>query len=232
MYAHPLHAAEPPPRSAAPKSGSRRPGTPTPLSYRALLGNDAWLRLPPSTRARFTQHTGRYTGTLSLRASGWGRWIARLCYLIGSPLPPHCATPVPAAVRVDTDPATGGSRWTRSYELPDHSVEIESVKAIDRDGGLVERLPAGLRMRLDVCARGDSLHFVSTGYYFELPGLRWRGGQRCAWRVPLPSWGLPGRTHVVHEDLGRGLFRFTMTIRHRFLGELFRHDGVFRTTGD
>jgi hypothetical protein len=38
---------------------------------------------------------------------------------------------------------------------------------------------------------------------------------------------LPGRTCVAHHDLRNGRFRFTMTIHHELLGELFHHDGVF-----
>ena len=102
--------------------------------------------------------------------------------------------------------------------LPPHS-----VKALDCDGGLVERLAMGLRMQLQFFARDGELHFVSTGYYLELP---WSG-----WRLHFPAWTLPGRMHVVHRDLRDGSFRFTMTIRHRWLGELFHHDGVFRAIG-
>jgi hypothetical protein len=47
--------------------------------------------------------------------------------------------------------------------------------------------------------------------------------------VALPDWFLPGRTCVVHRDLGHGTFRFTMMIRHALLGDLFSHDGVFRS---
>jgi hypothetical protein len=42
----------------------------------------------------------------------------------------------------------------------------------------------------------------------------------------------PGRTEVIHRDLGAGRFRFTMHIRHPQFGELFHHDGVFAPQGD
>jgi hypothetical protein len=109
---------------------------------------------------------------------------------------------------------------------------ISSVKALDRDGTLVERLDYGLRMRLTIGVRDGALTFDSAGYYVECPGVRWRGRRYGALRVPLPAWFLPGRTCVAHHDLGNGLFRFTMTVRHALLGELFRHDGVFRSAGD
>jgi hypothetical protein len=201
------------------------------LSYPALLGT-AWWRLPAATRGRFEHHDAVYTGTMALDATRAGWWVERLCRLVGSPLPPPHSAPLPATVFVEPDRATGGSRWTRRYEFPTRTVAISSVKALDRDGTLVERLAYGLRMRLAVVVRDGVLCFDSTGYYVELPGFRWRGRRYGAWRLSLPSWFLPGRTCVAHHNLGDGRFRFTMTVRHALLGELFSHDGVFRSAGE
>jgi hypothetical protein len=196
------------------------------LCYRDLLG-DGWSQLPTATRARFERHAALYTGTITLHASAAGRWVARLCRLVGSPLPPPCEHPLAATVRVEPDHATRGSRWTRSYDFPSKRVCVASVKAVDADGALVERLGYGLRMRLTLAVRDGALCFDSAGYYVECEGVAWGGRRYGAWRVSLPSWFLPGRTCVAHRDLGSGRFRFTMTIRHELLGELFRHDGVF-----
>jgi hypothetical protein len=148
---------------------------------------------------------------------------------VGSPLPPPHEHPLATTVRVEADPATGGSRWTRSYAFPAGPVRVASVKALDADGTLVERLGFGLRMRLELQVRDGALCFDSAGYYVECSGLGWHGRRYGACRIPLPNWFLPGRTCVAHHDLGGGRFRFTMTIRHAVLGELFRHDGVFRS---
>ncbi len=206
------------------RSGAR--STRRALSYRELLGH-AWLGLPAATRARFEHHEALYTGTITLRATAAGRWVARLCTLVGSPLPPPWHAPLAATVRVEPDHATGGSRWTRCYDFPRKRVSVASVKAVDADGALVERLSCGLRMRLKLDVRGGALCFDSAGYYVECEGLAWCGRRYGAWRVELPSWFLPGRTCVSHHDLGNGRFRFTMTIRHALLGDLFHHDGVF-----
>jgi hypothetical protein len=195
---------------------------PEPLDYETLLGARAWNSLPAATRARFAAHAARYTGAMRLRASCLGRCLAYACVLIGSPLPPASAAAVPAEVRVEPDTATGGSTWIRRYLLPTGPVEIRSVKALDSDGSLIERLGCGLRMRLDTRVQAGELHFVSTGYYLEL-------GSR---RFTFPAWSLPGCTHVVHQDLGDGRFRFAMTIRHGWLGELFDHEGTFCTEGE
>jgi hypothetical protein len=197
-----------------------------PLCYRNLLG-DAWCTLPAATRARFERHAALYTGTMTLRATAAGRWVALLCKLVGSPLPPPCERPLAATVRVEPDHATGGSRWTRCYDFPAKRVSVASVKALDADGALVERLGCGLRMRLTLAARDGALCFDSAGYYVEFDGVAWGARRYGAWRFALPSWFLPGRTCVAHHDLCHGRFRFTMTIHHELLGELFDHDGVF-----
>lgn len=199
---------------------------PHPLCYRTLL-RDSWWKLPSATRARFERHEALYAGTMTLRATRAGRWVARLCTLVGSPLPPPCERPVTATVRVEPDRETGGSRWTRGYGFPRKRITVASVKALDTDGELVERLSCGIRMRLALDVRNGALCFDSAGYYLECPGIGWRGRRCGAWRLKLPSWFLPGRTCVAHHDLGNGRFRFTMTIRHALLGDLFHHDGVF-----
>lgn len=215
------------PRASA---GGRTAAGPRALCYRTLLGA-AWWRLPAATRARFEHHDAVYAGTMTLAASPAGHWVERLCRLVGSPLPPPRETPVAATVRVEPDRATGGSRWVRRYEFPNRTVEIASVKAVDADGTLVERLAYGLRMRLAIGVRDGALCFDSVGYYIELPGFTSRGRRYGGWRLSLPSWFLPGRTCVAHHDLGDGRFRFTMTVRHAVLGELFDHDGVFHSVG-
>lgn len=219
-----------PPRALAPPRA-------TPLHYPTLVGAAEWRSLPAATRARLEAPQACFVGAMTLRASACGRWIERLCRLVGPPLPPSCATPVIATVEVAHDAATGGHRWTRSYALPKRSFTVESVKTVGPSGRVIERLAAGLRMELDIYARDGALHFVSTGYFFELSlrslgSLPLRAPRGGTWRVRLPSWWPPGCTHVVHRDLGDGRFRFTMTIRHAWLGELFHHDGVFRTAGE
>jgi hypothetical protein len=204
-----------------------------PLHYESLLGAAAWQRLPEAVRDRFAAHEAHWTGAMTLHASFCGRCVAHLCKLIGEPLPPACDEPVRATVRVEPDAATGGSRWIRRYELPRRSLEIASVKSVDAAGHMIERLAMGLRMELDVRTDDGALHFVTTGYHLEIP-RSWPLLRRVCprpLRLRFPAWWLPGRTHVVHRDLGDGRFRFSMTIRHAWLGELFHHDGVFRSAG-
>jgi len=193
------------------------------LDYRALLGETAWSSLPQDTRRRFMTHCADYTGTMTLKASLCGWLLAWLLGPFGSPLPIARDVTVPARVSVSPDLRTGGSRWVRCYELErKRSCTISSTKALDGAGRLVERLGFGLRMHLQLSAQDGALYFRSNAYSIECLGRNLR----------LPAWWPPGRTEVIHRDLGNGRFRFTMDIEHPWLGKLFHHDGSFAMTGD
>lgn len=194
---------------------------PARVDVRKLLGEAAWLSLPAATRARFAEHAGDtgYSGSFeTVRASLAGKLLAALCRLIGTPVAPFTGENVPATVHVVAT-RDGGMAWQRIYQFPGREpCFVESIKRLSREGTLIEALPAGLRMALDVYARDGVLHFVSNAYYFDIGPLR----------IVLPDWLPPGVTHVEHIDLGGGAFRFTMRVRHRWLGEVFYQTGCFR----
>lgn len=73
-------------------------------------------------------------------------------------------------------------------------------------------------MKLDVFEEDHKLHFKSTEYFWQGVGLT----------IRLPAIFTPGVAHVVHTDEGNGVFRFTMTIHHRFFGTTFFQDGLFQ----
>jgi hypothetical protein len=137
--------------------------------------------------------------------------------LIGTPVAPFEGDDVPVEVKV-YDAADGGTVWERRYDFDGRaSTIVRSTKKLDEDGSLVEQLNAGLHMRLRVFEEAGALHFVSTGYFFQIGGLR----------LSLPDWFPPGRTHVVHENRGEGRFLFTMRTEHPTLGEMFFQSGIF-----
>jgi hypothetical protein len=185
---------------------------------RALVGESAWAGLPAAVRARFAEHAEAtdYHGTFEMvRASRLGRIFAQLGRLIGTPVVPWVGANMPAVVHVV--PNTRGVTWLREYRHASGArCVVRSTKVI-AGNEMTERLPARLCMPLDVYAAAGVLHFVSRGYFFDLGWLR----------VPLPSWLSPGVTHVEHIDEGGGSFRFTMTVRHPFFGEVYFQTGRF-----
>jgi hypothetical protein len=191
--------------------------------FRRLLGIDAWQRLPVAVRARFA-HEGAasrvivYRGRMSVRASFFGRCLAHVCRMIGTPVAPHVDEDVPVTVRVFDRPDGSGTVWERRYDFAGRaSVTVSSTKQMEDDGTLFEALGAGLRMRLRVFERDGALHFLSTGYFFQIGRLR----------IALPSWMPPGATHVIHEDLGGGAFRFTMRTTQPPQGVMYWQSGSF-----
>jgi len=190
---------------------------------RAVLGAAAWERLPEAARERFAEAAGAvdYAGSFEVvRASFVGRLFAWMGTLVGTPVAPGIGENVAARVRVR--PNAEGVEWIREYRWEDGRVDqVHSTKVVTADNRLVEKLPARLCMPLDTYVEGAVLHFVSLGYYFDLGfGLR-------LW---LPALLTPGVTHVEHIDLGHGWFRFTMTVAHPLLGEMFFQTGRFCAT--
>ena len=197
-----------------------------PRSLQELLGDAAWTRLPEAVRRRFADAApaADYSGEFEVvRANALGRAIAWACQVIGTPVAPRTGTGVPALVHVA--PCGCGVEWRREYRWPGRPPSlVRSTKVIDEEGRLIEKLPAGLCMSLDVYEAARTLHFVSRGYYFELPIRPFRRRVRMA----LPRWLSPGITHVEHIDQAAGWFRFTMTVTHPLFGEVFYQTGRFR----
>lgn len=94
---------------------------------------------------------------------------------------------------------------------------VTFIKRESEEGEMLECVGGGFGMKLKVSARNGSLHFESYRYFCTFLG----------YKVPLPHWLSPGKTHVIHEDLGQGNFRFTISMIHRQLGETFFQSGVF-----
>jgi Domain of unknown function (DUF4166) len=193
-------------------------------SFRVLLGELAWRRLPPAVRERFAWKpiAGaeiRYRGVMSVvRRSLIGALMAQLCRLIGTPLAPYGGHDVPVTVVLRSDRRSGGIVWERFYHFAGRALwRCASIKRVSGREGLLECVGGGVGMWLALSERGGELHFHSTGYFWE----------RGRFRLRLPSWLTPGALHVVHADLGGGRFRFGIAVRHPLLGETFYQDGVF-----
>ncbi len=192
-------------------------------TYRRILGESAWWRLPAGTRRRFSHKprmgtTHRYHGVMSLVHRSWaGAVLAHLLRVIGTPLPPSRGQQVPVVIELARD-ASGGIVWSREYAFEGKPpLRIQSVKRPHGHDRLLEVVGAGVSMVLEVFECGRVLHFLSIAYF-------WRVGP---FRVPIPTLLTPGRTHVLHGDEGQGRFRFIMRVRHPILGLTFYQEGLF-----
>jgi hypothetical protein len=199
------------------------------LRFRALLGADAWSRLPAAVRARFSKRLAGgeatiYVGTIvESRFTRCGRLLAELARVIGGPLPLYQETGVPAVVTVTEDAAGGGQFWTRLYgRRRGFPQVIHSSKRFAGPTGLEEYLGGGFGIALAVSADERAIHFRSDHYFLALGSLRLR----------LPRFLAPGALTISHVDRGDGWFAFVLSLHHPLIGEIIRQTGLFRQQGE
>jgi len=196
------------------------PGAP---DFATLVGATGWNNLHPAIRRRFNDHELEvsYPGEMDAGASLFGAVFAVLLLPFGKPLPVGKNARYKAEVDVFPDPG-GGVVWRRKlFRDNKEPVQIESVKQLDGDGGLLEcvrRGPlGGIGMGLTVFEREGALCFQSHHYFLAWGRIR----------LPVPLFLTPGQTLVEHIDLGAGDFRFRLTMTHPLFGETVTQDGVF-----
>jgi hypothetical protein len=195
------------------------------LRFRNLLPPEDWNALPHNIRRRFScrlapGETVVYVGEVrEVRMNFAGRVVAQVARLIGAPLPRSTQCTGPSVVAVTEDETTGGQMWTRLYARPGRFPQvIRSAKLFSGPTGLEEYLGCGVGMALRVRACGDSLQFLSAGFFIRIGSAR----------IALPIWLTPGTLTVTHADLGDGCFTFTLELSHPLLGELIRQTAIFR----
>jgi hypothetical protein len=198
------------------------------LRFRALIGEEAWARLPEATRTRFGKSVAGcaavvYVGEVvecRIGAAGW--LLAQLARAIGAPLPLSRDADVPACVSVTEDPSFAGQFWTRIYgRRRGFPQVIVSSKRFAGPTGLEEQVGGGFAIALRVEVEDNALHFLSDHYFLMVRGHRLR----------LPRWLAPGHLRVSHIDCNHGLFAFVLALRHPWLGELIHQTAMFRERG-
>jgi hypothetical protein len=209
-----------------------RPADPAPgigdLRFRALLGEQAWARLPEAVRARFGKRVAGCAATVYVgevvecRISRAGWLLAQLARLIGAPLPLSRDADVPACVSVTEDPSFAGQFWTRIYgRRRGFPQVISSSKRFAGPTGLEEQVGGGFGIALRAEVEDGALHFLSDHYFLMVRGRRLR----------LPRWLTPGHLRVSHIDCNNGLFAFVLALRHPWFGELVCQTAMFRERG-
>lgn len=193
-------------------------------TLRTLLGNE-WEKLHPSVQQRFATDPAInehifYRGIMeTVECSPAGKLFAHFTRLIANPLTPYEGKNVRMDVTLHRRTGLAGVYWRRTYYYEGRTpYTVTSVKRKDCKGRMTECVGAGFGMVLDVKAIEGSLHFRSTRYFWQMG----------TFQIPLPHLFTPGETHVVHEDLGDGNFRFTISMRHMCLGQTFYQTGIFR----
>lgn len=198
-------------------------GTPAHSTIRNQLGEN-WHKLHPRICQRFATEPqlGQpvyYRGIMdSVTCSAAGRLFAHLTRIIGNPLTPFNGTNIRMDVKLFKRPRKSGVCWERCYYLPGKKpYHVTSVKRESHKGEMLECVGGGFGMVLKVSAEKQQLHFRSIRYFWQLANLR----------IPLPHIISPGATHVVHEQVAGKTFRFTITMRHPWLGRTFYQTGLF-----
>lgn len=191
--------------------------------------NEGWNKLNPNIQERFANEPELgeklvYEGVMQIiRCSKMGSLFAHLTRIIGNPLTPYEGINIPMEVELFKKPAKSGVYWRRIYHYPNKKPYIvTSVKKESCNGEMMECVGGGFGMLLKVYEQDSSLHFESYRYFWKFLFLR----------IPLPHFISTGKTHVVHSDLGNGDFRFTISMTHKYLGETFYQDGIFRRMGE
>jgi len=198
---------------------------PTHGSFRTLVGEAGWQRLPMAVQARFERKlapgdSAAFVGAVaSTRMSLYGRFWAQLARLIGAPLPLKCLERAAAAVIVTQEEGADTQVWTRVYHesglLPQ---VICSTKRFSGPTGLEECVGAGIGMALVTAVEDRALVFRSTEYFWRVGGLQLR----------IPEWLTPGRIAVIHREERAGRFSFTLIVTHPWFGETIHQVAFFR----
>jgi hypothetical protein len=193
-------------------------------SYRQILGQEAWDRLGPEVKKRFSMKplrgsAIRYEGMMriiDLSVTGW--LFAQACRLIGTPLAPWRGTQVPMSIELVPDEKRRGVAWQRCYQFtPTKSFTVRSTKCKGGQGEFIEHIGRGFSMRLRLTEEDGNLVFTSVAYEIETGGRTFR----------IPPLLTPGITTVTHEQLTGDHFRFTLSVDHPLLGRTIYQDGEF-----
>ncbi len=192
--------------------------------FRALIDPQLWQQLPRPIQRRFSVKLAHaqslvFVGEVAeTQMTAVGRLFGFLGRFIGSPLPLAPGGRAAAAVMVTEDEAIGGQLWTRAYSRPGAFPQvIHSAKRFAGATGLEECVGCGVGMDLTLHVAHRALVFRSAGYFL-----------RCGrWRLPLPSFLMPGRIEVAHREERDGRFSFTLSVRHPLFGEVIRQVAFF-----
>lgn len=192
--------------------------------YRDLLGNDAWARLYPEVRQRFSVRPAGadkilYRGVMhrvELSLMGW--LFAQICRLFGTPLAPYRGKDIDMEIALTWNTRLRGITWHRKYYFgPQRVFTVRSTKSVQGNGAVIEHIGHGFSMRLGLSECNGNLVFTSTRYEVSIGGRT----------IRIPALLTPGVTTVTHEQIEGERYRFSLSVKHPLLGRTIYQDGEF-----
>lgn len=190
--------------------------------FKSQVG-DAWKNLSPHIQARFNANPSpdkpiRYKGVMTrVEASAIGILFANLIRFSGALLP-FTGKDVPTDILVFSKHGMPDIFKQRVYFFADRKpFAFNSSMRLAENGDVLEFVGYGLGMKLLVREKEGNLHFSDNGYFFSLG----------KWRLPLPGIFAPGKTRLVHSDMGATTFKIVIEITHFLFGKMYYQEGIF-----
>lgn len=192
------------------------------LRYPLVVGED-WKTLPQSIQTRFIKWRPNRTVTLyqgrvlETRFNLAGRLLSLLSGLFGQPLPRLDVSRGPATVIVRETTGYEGQIWTRIYPRENNPPQvIQTIKKFSGKTGLEEMITPNIGIGLRVKVSKGQLLFQSDNYFISLFGKK----------LIVPALLTP-EMKITHKEAGLKRFRFTLEIKHPFLGEMIYQTALF-----
>lgn len=190
--------------------------------FKSQVG-ERWKNLSPHIQKRFDANPSpdkpiRYQGTMTrVEASFTGVVLANLVRFSGALLP-HVGRDVATDILVFSKHGMPDIFKQRVYYFAGKKpFTFNSNMRLAENGDVLEFVGFGLGMKLVVAEKDGNLHFSDNGYFFSIGKAH----------IPLPSPFNPGKTRLVHSDMGEKTFKIVIDIQHPIFGKMYYQEGVF-----
>lgn len=191
--------------------------------FKSQVGEERWKNLSPHIQKRFDANPSpdkpiRYQGTMTrVEASFIGVVLANLVRFSGALLP-YVGKDVATDILVFSKPGMPDIFKQRVYFFPGKKpFTFNSNMRRAENGDVLEFVGFGLGMKLIVTEKEGNLYFSDNGYFFSIGN----------WRIPLLSPFNPGKTRLLHSDMGEKTFKIVIDIQHPIFGKMYYQQGIF-----
>lgn len=193
------------------------------IRYPEIIGQN-WQTLSNSIQRRFIKNIPSREATIyqgrihKTRLSVAGHVLSFLSNIIGAPMPKSTQERGPVIVIVREARAFNGQYWTRVFANKNKFPKIiQTIKRFAGPTGLEEMVTSFFGIALTIKTDRNNLSFISDHYFLSI-GTR---------RLQLPSCLIPGTLIINHKETGPKRFRYTLSLTHPLLGEIFYQTAIF-----